>query len=127
MLYIQGKKEQIQKVTIDYTPEADGSMTMRTFSFDMLSKAWVTQETARYSVDGDKVTVDIRRPSGETARQVGHFNDGSLFLEAQINDGAEHFRERIDGQRLLIDGYGIYGSLKGKDRHAFIGRFQKQQ
>lgn len=121
-----GKKEQVQQVQIEYIPESDGSMTMRTHSYDMLSKAWVVQETARYSVEGDKVQVEIRRPTGKIARQNGHFKDGQLFLQAEITDGAEHFRERIDGNRLLIDGYGIYMPLKNKDQHIFIGRFKKQ-
>lgn len=122
-----GKKEQVNKVTVEYVIQSDGSMKMSTLSYDMISKRWVVQETAVYSVQGDTVRVDITRATGQTSRQLGHYSDGQLFLQGQISDGVEHFRERIDGQgRLLVDGFGCYGGSKSKDNHIFIGRFTRE-
>ena len=71
--------------------------------------------------------MQIRRPTGKIAKQIGHYSDGQVFLQAQIDDGAEHFRERFDDKgRLLIDGFGVYGSTSGKDQHVFIGRFSRE-
>ena len=111
---------------MEYARQGNNTMTMRSFSYDMISKTWVTEETATYRIEGDRVLVEIKRPTGKTAKQSGHYSDGQLFLQAEIEDGVEHFRERIDGKRLLIDGFGIYGSLKGKDHHVFIGRLVKE-
>lgn len=122
-----GKKEQVNKVQVEYTPQSNGSMKMLTNSYDMISKTWVVQESATYTIEGDTVYVEIRRPNGDVSRQVGHWSDDQLFLQGQINDGVEHFRERIDSNgRLLVDGFGVYGSTKGKDHHIFIGRMTRQ-
>jgi hypothetical protein len=121
-----GKKEEVHKVRIEYTPQSDGTLKMLTNSFDLLSKTWVVQESAVYSISGDTINVTITRPSGKASRQVGHYSDGEVFLQAQISDGVEHFRERIDGKRLLVDGFGVYDSLKSKNEHIFIGRFLKE-
>ena len=122
-----GKKEQVNQVSIEYTRQSDTLMAMKTFSYDMISKTWVTEETATYQIEGDRILVQIRRPTGKIAKQIGHYSDGQVFLQAQIDDGAEHFRERFDDKgRLLIDGFGVYGSTSGKDQHVFIGRFSRE-
>lgn len=122
----QGKKEQVQKVRIKYETQGN-TMAMTTLSFDMISKQYVTEETATYTVSGDTINVEIKRPTGKTSKQVGHFSDGQVFFQGKIDDGVEHFRERIDGKRLLIDGFGIYESFKSKDHHIFIGRFLREE
>jgi len=119
-----GTLEESKAVRIDYKKTGKNTMTMETFYADRISKQWVVAETATYSNEGDVVRVTIRHPSNDVATQVGHFNDGQLFLLANIKDGVEHYRERIDGQRLLVDGFGVYG---GKDSHVFIGRFVRQR
>ena len=118
----QGALKQSQAVKIEYK-KSGKQLTMETFYADRISKTWVVAETATYTNEGDKVTVSIRRPSNDVATQTGHFNDGQLFLVANIKDGVEHYRERIDGKRLLVDGFGVYG---GNDSNVFIGRFVKQ-
>lgn len=120
-----GKLEESKAASIQYTPQSDGTMKMETFYLDRISKTWVTAETATYVNEGRSVRVTIRRPNNSVSKQTGHFNDGQLFLMADINDGVEHYRERIDGKRLLVDGFGVY---KGAgDHHVFIGRFLKEQ
>jgi hypothetical protein len=121
-----GQKEQSQAASIEYTVNGDGTMKMESFYYDRISKNWVTAETATYVNEGDKLRVTIKRPNGQIAKQTGHFNDGQLFLLADISDGVEHYRERVDGKRLLIDGFGVYAS-KQSDSHVFIGRFLKEQ
>ena len=120
-----GKKEQVNRVQVSFTPNGN-TMKMVTNSMDLISKTWVVQESAVYTIEGDTVYVEITRPSGDTSRQVGHWSDDQLFLQGQINDGVEHFRERVDGGRLLVDGFGVYGSVKGKDHHIFIGRLTRK-
>jgi hypothetical protein len=123
-----GKKEQVNKIQAEYSVQNDGSMRMITNSYDMISKTWVVQETATYTIQGDTVYVEIRRPNGEVSRQVGHWSDDQLFLQGQINDGVEHFRERVDSNgRLLVDGFGVYGPVKGNDHHIFIGRMTRER
>ncbi|MGI8906757.1 MAG: lipocalin family protein [Candidatus Sumerlaeaceae bacterium] len=120
-----GKKEQSQAASVEYTLNGDGTMKMESFYFDRISKTWVTAETATYVNEGNSIRVTIKRPNGDVAKQTGHFNDGQLFLTADINDGVEHYRERIDGKRLLVDGFGVY---KGQaDSHVFIGRFLRER
>lgn len=121
-----GKKEQSQAASIEYTMNGDGTMKMESFYFDRLSKTWVTAETATYVNEGNSVRITIRRPNNAVAKQTGYFNDGQLFLVADITDGVEHYRERIDGKRLLIDGFGVYTGPKS-DSHVFIGRFLREQ
>jgi hypothetical protein len=121
-----GNKEQSQAASVEYVLNGDGTMKMESFYFDRISKTWVTAETATYVNDGNSVRVTIRRPNNAVAKQTGHFKDGQLFLVADINDGVEHYRERIDGKRLLIDGFGVY-SGKSADSHVFIGRFLKEK
>ncbi|MGB9692093.1 MAG: hypothetical protein ACPL7D_07990 [Candidatus Sumerlaeaceae bacterium] len=123
---VEGRLEQHNKMRITYTPQADGSMKMEMWSGDLISKLWVTKVTAIYTVEGEKIFCTVQQPDGSTFKQIGHYNDGSVFFLSQINDGIEHSRERIDGKRLLTDGFGVYGSLKKKDAHVFIGRFLKQ-
>lgn len=118
-----GKLEESKSVKIEFK-KSGKSLVMETFYADRISKQWVVAETATYSSDGSKVTVNIQRPSGDNASQTGYYNDGQLFLVANISEGVEHYRERIDGQRLLVDGFGVYG---GKDSHVFIGRFVRQR
>ncbi len=119
----QGQLEESKSVKIEYKKNGK-NLVMETFYADRISKQWVVAETATYTNEGDKVSVSIRRPSNDVATQTGHFNDGQLFLVANIKDGVEHYRERIDGQRLLVDGFGVYG---GSDSHVFIGRFVRQR
>ncbi|MCX7018896.1 MAG: lipocalin family protein [bacterium] len=121
-----GKKQQVNRVQINYEPQNDGTMKMTTLSFDMISKVWVTEETATYTIKGDTIIVEIKRPTGQTQKQTGHYSDGQLFFKGEIDDGAEHFRERISGKDLLVDGFGVYGSFKGADHHIFIGRFKRE-
>ena len=118
----QGALQESKAVKIEYKKNGK-QLTMETFYADRISKQWVVAETATYTNEGDKVSVSIRRPSNDVATQTGHFNDGQLFLVANIKDGVEHYRERIDGKRLLVDGFGVYG---GADNHVFIGRFVRQ-
>ncbi|MCX7963024.1 MAG: hypothetical protein N2644_00875 [Candidatus Sumerlaea chitinivorans] len=123
-----GRLEQRNKVRITYTLQADGTLKMEMLSGDLISKMWVTKVTATYKVDGKQIICTVVQPTGETFKQIGHYNDGSVFFVSQIPDGVEHQRERIDGKRLLVDGFGVYGSLKKKDdHHVFIGRFLKQE
>lgn len=119
-----GHLEESKSVRIEYKKTDKNTMTMETFYADRISKQWVVAETATYTKDGSTVNVSIRRPSNDLASQTGHYNDGQLFLVANISDGIEHYRERIDGQRLLVDGFGVYG---GNDSHVFIGRFVRQR
>jgi hypothetical protein len=121
-----GQKEQSQAASVEYTVNGDGTMKMESFYNDRISKNWVTAETATYVNEGDKLRVTIKRPNGQIAKQTGRFNDGQLFLVADISDGVEHNRERVDGKRLLIDGFGVYFG-KNSDSHVFIGRFLKEQ
>jgi hypothetical protein len=122
-----GRLEQHNKVRITYTLQPDGTLKMEMLSGDLISKMWVTKVTATYKVDGKQIVCSVAQPTGDTFKQVGHYNDGSVFFVSQIPDGVEHQRERIDGKRLLVDGFGVYGSLKKKDdHHVFIGRFLKQ-
>jgi hypothetical protein len=121
-----GKLEQHNKVRIEYTAQADGTLKMEMWSGDLISKTWVTEVQSTYSIDGDSIVSTVRQPSGKSFKQVGHFNDGSVFFVSQISDGVEHYRERIDGKRLLVDGFGVYGEPKKKDHHVFIGRFLRQ-
>lgn len=120
----QGSLEESKSVRIEYKKSGKNTLAMETFYADRISKQWVVAESATYTNEGDSVKVSIRRPSSDVATQTGHFNDGQLFLVANIQDGVEHYRERIDGQRLLVDGFGVYG---GKDSHVFIGRFVRQR
>lgn len=121
-----GKKEQSQATSIDYTLNPDGTMKMESFSFDRISKTWVVAETATYVNEGNTVRVTIRRPNNTVTKQTGHYKDGQLFLTADISDGVEHYRERIDGKRLLVDGFGVYKSANA-DAHVFIGRFLRER
>lgn len=119
-----GQLEESKSVRIEYKKTGKNTLTMETFYADRISKQWVVAETATYTNNGDSVSVSIRRPSNDVATQTGRYNDGQLFLVANIKDGIEHYRERIDGQRLLVDGFGVYG---GNDSHVFIGRFLRQR
>ncbi|MBX7243857.1 MAG: hypothetical protein K1X53_00035 [Candidatus Sumerlaeaceae bacterium] len=121
-----GKMKQSNKVKIEGELQSDGTLAMKTLSYDLISKSWVTEENSIYAIEGDAIKVTIKRPNGQVARQTGHYSDGQVFLRADIKDGVEHFRERFDGQRFLIDGFGVYGSIKGDDSQVFIGRFVKQ-
>lgn len=120
----QGQLEESKSVKIEYKKTGKNTLSMETFYADRLGKQWIVAETATYTNTGDAVEVSILRPSNETAMQTGRFNDGQLFLVANIKDGVEHYRERIDGQRLLVDGFAVYG---GSDSHVFIGRFVRQR
>lgn len=124
---VEGRLEQHNKMRITYTPQADGTMKMEMWSGDLLSKMWVTKVTATYTIDGDKIICTVQQPDGSTFKQIGHYNDGSVFFVSQIPDGVEHSRERVDGKRLLTDGFGVYESLKKGKSHVFIGRFLKQE
>lgn len=124
---VEGRLEQHNKMRITYTPQSDGTMKMEMWSGDLISKMWVTKVTATYSIEGDKIVCTVQQPDGTSFKQIGHYNDGSVFFVSQINDGVEHSRERIDGKRLLSDGFGVYESLKKKNAHVFIGRFLKQE
>jgi hypothetical protein len=121
-----GQLEQNQAASIEYTLQPDGTLKMESFFFDRISKSWVIAETATYVNEGSSVRVTIRHSNNSVGKQTGHYNDGQLFLTADINDGVEHYRERIDGKRLLVDGFGVY---KGgaADAHVFIGRFLRER
>lgn len=123
---IEGRLKQHNKMRITYTPQPDGTLKMEMWSGDLISKLWVTKVTATYAVDGDKIVCTVQQPDGSQFKQIGHYNDGSVFFVSQITDGVEHSRERIDGKRLLTDGFGVYGSLKKANSHVFIGRFLRQ-
>lgn len=118
-----GQLKESKAVKIEYKKNGK-QLSMETFYADRISKTWVVAESATYTNEGDHVSVTIRRPSNDVATQTGYYNDGQLFLVANIKDGVEHFRERIDGKRLLVDGFGVYG---GNDNNVFIGRFVRQQ
>ncbi len=119
-----GQLEESKSVKIEYKKTGKNTLSMETFYADRLGKQWIVAETATYTNNGDSVDVSILRPSNDTATQTGRYNDGQLFLVANIKDGVEHYRERIDGQRLLVDGFAVYG---GSDSHVFIGRFVRQR
>lgn len=119
-----GQLEETKSAKIEYKKTGKNTLSMETFYADRLGKQWIVAETATYTNTGDAVQVSILRPSNDTATQTGHFNDGQLFLMANITDGVEHFRERIDGQRLLVDGFAVYGD---GGSHVFIGRFVRQR
>jgi len=121
-----GKLEQSQSVSLEFKVLGN-SMTMESFSFDRISRTWVVAETATYTNNGDSVRVSIQRPDKSTDSQTGYFNDGQLFLVNSSGEGMEHFRERVDGKRLLIDGFGAYRGKQGGDYHVFIGRYLKEQ
>ncbi len=123
---IDGRLEQTSKSTIVFEPQGGGTMKMTTFYYDQISKAFVTGETSTYRIEGDTVVVETDRGKGKFERQVGRFNDGQLFFKSEIKDGVQHTRERVDGKRLLMDGFGVYGSLKGTDQHILIGRYLKE-
>ena len=124
---LDGKLQQTSKTKVDFTIQSDGSMKMESYYFDLLSKSYFTAEIATYRINGDEVSVTIERGQGKTDRQTGHFNDGQLFLVSNIKDGVEHFRERIDGKRLLVDGFGVYKGSKGNEQHVFIGRYLREK
>jgi len=123
---VEGRPEQHNKVRITYTPQSDGTMKMEMWSGDLISKLWVTEVTCTYRLEGDRILCTVKQPDGSTFKQIGHFNDGSVFFVSDISDGVEHTRERIDGKRLLSDGFGVYQTLKKKNAHVFIGRFIRQ-
>lgn len=120
-----GVLQESKSVMIEYKPSGK-NMTMETFYLDRISKQWVVAETATYTNNGGSVKVSIRRPNSEMASQTGYYTNGSLFLTSDnIKSGVEQYRETLDGQRLLVDGFGIYGDVK--DSHVFIGRFVRQK
>lgn len=122
----QGKLEGKEAVKMECTPQADGTMKMVTFYHDTITKTWVTHETSVYSVKGDTINVTISGTRGEPARQVGHYNDQSVFLVNESKDTFESQRERIDGKRFLSDGFAVYNGKNGKEYHVFIGRLLKE-
>jgi hypothetical protein len=122
-----GRKKQSQKVVVEYTPQSNGTLLMETRSLDLVSKQWIVQESAVYSVDGDTVTITVTRPNGSKQTQTGHYSDDQLFVRSNIKDGVEHYRERIRGNELLVDGYGVYGKISGDDHNVFIGRLRRVQ
>lgn len=123
----QGKKQGAQSVQLEFTLQQDGTMKMSSLSYDLVSKSYVVGEEAVYSREGDTVYVDVKQPNGTTTRQIGHFNDDHLFLQADIKDGVEAMRERIDGKRFLMDGFGVYdGGKNGREARHFIGRFLRE-
>jgi hypothetical protein len=85
-----GRKKQSQKVVVEYTPQSNGTLLMETRSFDLVSKQWVVQESAVYSVNGDTVTITVTRPDGSKQTQTGHYSDDQLFVrvEHQRRSGA---------------------------------------
>lgn len=122
----EGKLEESKSVSLEFTPGSGGTMKMESFSFDRISRTWVIAETATYENQGDSVQVTIQRPNTSVSHQTGRYNDGQLFLTNQGREGMEHFRERVDGKRLLIDGFGAYPAKQGGEYHVFIGRFLKE-
>lgn len=120
-----GILQESKRVLIEFK-NSGKNLSMETFYLDRISKNWVVAETATYTNQGNKVKVSIRRPNNEMASQTGYYSNGSLFLTSDnVKNGVEHYRETIDGQRLLLDGFGIYGNAN--DSHIFIGRFVKQK
>ncbi len=124
---LDGQLQQTSQAKVKFTIQSDGSMKMESYYFDMLSKSYFTGEIATYKNNGNSIDVTIERGKGKVDRQVGHWNDNQLFLTSNIKDGVEHFRERIDGKRMLVDGFGVYGSMKGDDKHVFIGRYLREK
>lgn len=121
----QGRKEQISKVRIKFEPVSSNTMKATTVSYDQVSRQFLPAESSIYRIQGDTITVETTEQGGKVSRQAGHFQDGYIFSESKIKDGVEHFREKVDGKRLLIDGFGVYDSKTGKDQHVFIGRLLK--
>lgn len=121
-----GRMEEFKKVRMEFKSTGRKQMTMETFYFDKISETYVVAETAVYENNTKDVKVTIRRPNGEQATQTGRWNDGQLFLKADIRDGVEHFRERIQDNRMLVDGFAVYND-KPNDVHVFIGRFTRER
>ena len=123
-----GRKKQAQKIVVEYAPQPNGTMIMKSMYLDLVSKQWAVAENATYMINGDQVIVDIKRPKGRVDRQTGHYSDGQLFLLSKISDGVEHYRERFkNNDELLIDGFGVYTSSKGEDQNVFIGRLRRKR
>jgi len=119
-----GELQESKACAIEYKMGDRNTLQMETYYVDRISKQWIVAETATYQNNGDSVLVTIKKPDGKIATQTGHYNDGQLFLVSNIKDGIESYRERIDGKRLLVDGFGVYG---GKDSHVFIGRLLRER
>jgi hypothetical protein len=122
---LDGKLRQRANAEVTFTLQDDGSMKMESYLFDKLSQSFVIGEKAVYRIEGDKVLCNVTRGKDQVDKQVARFNDGQLFFETKVKDGVEHYRERIDGNRFLVDGFAVYGSLKGDDMHIFIARYLK--
>ncbi len=124
---VDGKLEQHNKVRMTFTKQGDGSLKMEMWSGDLLSKMWVTKLTATYTIQGDRIICTVQQPDGSTFKQIGHYNDNSVFFVSDTPKAVEHSRERIDGKRFLTDGFGVYERLSKNNAHVFIGRFLKQE
>ncbi len=110
-----GRHNARQAVRVQAEIQSDGSLLCRAMYFDKLAQQFVLGESYLYQkVDAGTVRVTITRASNQTDTQTGHYNDGYLFLQGDISDGVESFREKIDGNRWLVDGFTMYNMGKGK-------------
>jgi hypothetical protein len=124
-----GKLLERKTVQVDCVMTPDSHMTMTTHMFDLVGRKLVVVETSTYQISSpDTIRVSIQRPTGKVETQTGRWNDDALFLTSVRNDGMEHIRERISDGRLLLDGYGIYGSHKDLSKQTvFVGRLKKER
>lgn len=106
-----------QAVEVIFAMKGDGTLEGKAKSFDRLAQQFVVAESYSYRMlDASSVRISITRPTGQTDTQTGRFNDGALILAADIKDGVETYRERVDGDRLLIDGVTVIDGQKGAAR-----------
>lgn len=126
---LDGRSTGRQAVQMQCDLQSDGSLLVRAMYFDKLAQQFVLGESYHYQkVDPSTIKVTITRASNDTQTQTGHFNDGSLFLRGNIADGVEGSRERIDGNRLLMDGFSVYFNKKGEnDVHHHVARLTREK
>lgn len=125
-----GQAKGRQSVQLQCELQSDGSLHVRAMYFDRLAQQFVLGESYVYQkVSPDTVRVTITRANNEKSYQTGHYNDGSLFLQGEISDGIESYRERIDGNRWLMDGFSYYDSKKKgvRDAHHHIARLTREK
>lgn len=124
-----GDLQERKTVQVECKMVADGKMEMSTFMFDLVGRQLVVVETSTYQIVApDRIRVSIKRPTGKVETQNGRWNDNALFLTSVRSDGVEHFRERISDDRLLMDGYGIYGNHRELKNHTvFVGRLTRER
>lgn len=126
-----GKTEVRQSVQLQADLQSDGSLMVKAMYFDKLAQQFVLGESYHYKkTDASTVRVTITRATNERSTQTGYFNDGSLFLVGDIKDGVESNRERIDGNRWLMDGFSYYDPRKSgapRDAHHHIARLTRER